>query len=79
MFGNLENGIVVAAVEPDSPAAKAGLKVNDVIVGIDGNEIKNVTELRKYLYSKVTPGDSVKIDFYRDGNKQTVTVETTSS
>lgn len=79
MFGNLENGIVVAAVEPDSPAAKAGLKVNDVIVGIDGNEIKNVTELRKYLYSKVTPGDSVKVDFYRDGNKQTVTVETTSS
>lgn len=79
MFGNLENGIVVAAVEPGSPAAKAGLKVNDVIVGIEGNEIKNVTELRKYLYSKVTPGDSVKIDFYRDGNKQTVTVETTSS
>ncbi|MEK6454233.1 trypsin-like peptidase domain-containing protein [Caldifermentibacillus hisashii] len=79
MFGNLENGIVVAAVEPGSPAAKAGLKVNDVIVGIDGNEIKNVTELRKYLYSKVTPGNSVKIDFYRDGKKQTVTVETTSS
>jgi len=79
MFGNMENGIVVAAVEPGSPAAKAGLKVNDVIVGIDGKEIKNITELRKYLYSKVTPGDSVKINFYRDGNKQTVSVKTTSS
>lgn len=76
LFGKLENGIVVAGVEQGSPASKAGLKVNDVIVGIDGNEVKNIAELRKYLYSKVKPGNTVKIEFYRDGKKKTVSLVT---
>lgn len=76
MFGNIENGIVVAGIREQSPAAKAGLQVNDVIVGIDGNELKNSKELRKYLYSEVKPGDTIKIEFYRDGKRQSVNVET---
>lgn len=76
MFGNIENGIVVAGIREQSPAAKAGLQVNDVIVGIDGNEVKDSKELRKYLYSEVKPGDTIKIEFYRDGKRQSVNVET---
>lgn len=79
MYGNLENGIIIANIEQGSPASKAGLKTNDVIVGIDGNEIQNITELRKYLYGKVKPGDRVKIEYYRDGKKQTTAVETTEN
>lgn len=79
MFGNIEQGIVVAGVKEGSPAAKAGLKVNDVIVGINGNEVKNTTELRKYLYSKVKPGDTIELEFYREGKKQSVSVKTNES
>lgn len=76
MFGNIEYGIVIAGVKEGSPAAKAGLKVNDVIVGIDGKEVKDTTELRKYLYSEVVPGDTIEIEFYREGKKQSVTLKT---
>ena len=76
VFGAIEKGIVVAEVQPGSPAASSGLQVNDIIVGVDGNEVNNTTEFRQYLYKNVKPGDSIEIEFYRDGKKQTVSVTT---
>jgi len=40
---------VVAAVEPGSPAAEAGLEKGDVILEVNGNEVRNATELASYF------------------------------
>lgn len=76
VFGAIEKGIVVANVEPQSPADKAALRVNDVIVSINGNEVSTVSDFRKYLYRHVKPGDTIKIQYYRDGKKHTVAIKT---
>ena len=40
---------VINEVQKDSPAMQAGLKENDVIVSIDGNEVKSIMEVSKYI------------------------------
>jgi serine protease Do len=64
---DLEGGMVIANVQPNSPADRAGLKQFDVITKIDGNEVTSILELRKYLYSKTTVGDNIKLEYIRDG------------
>ena len=49
-------GAVVTQVEPDSPGAKAGLKVGDVITQLDGNEVSDAGELQVVVGQK-EPGD----------------------
>ncbi|MGD6830867.1 S1C family serine protease [Sutcliffiella halmapala] len=66
----VESGIVVTGVEKMSPAEKAGLKAYDVIVKLDGQEIKDALGLRKFLYNEKQIGDKVKVSFYRNGQLQ---------
>jgi S1-C subfamily serine protease len=40
-----ESGLLIIAVEPDSPADKAGLKLGDTIVGIDGYSVVTMEDL----------------------------------
>ena len=63
----LENGVIVISVENDSPAAEGGMKANDIITAIDGEEITNVAYLKYYLYQHKA-GDTVTITVYRDGD-----------
>ncbi len=42
-------GAVVNEVRPDSPAAKAGIQKNDVIVEFDGERVRSVAELRRLV------------------------------
>ncbi|MFD2637765.1 S1C family serine protease [Piscibacillus salipiscarius] len=70
----VENGIVVAQIEDGSPADKAGLKQYDVITKINDQEIKNLLDLKVYLYNKVKIGDEVELTYYRNGEKQTATL-----
>lgn len=72
---NVTEGVAIIQVVPRSPAAQAGLKQFDVIVALDGQKITNVLDLRKYLYTKKTIGDEMKVTFYRDGKKETVTMK----
>ena len=52
-FGAPEGeGILVRGVFPDSPAAKAGLKVGDVITSVDDERIRSVGELREKMAEK---------------------------
>jgi serine protease Do len=60
-------GVAIRSVEPNSPAAQAGLQELDVIVDMDGVEIKDVIDLRKHLYNKKKIGDQMRIKFYREG------------
>ena len=46
-------GVVITNIDPASAAGKAGLDVEDIITAINGTEVKNSTELRKFLYSNL--------------------------
>jgi len=67
-FFNLSdsNGALVTQVESDSPAAKAGLKVGDVITGLDGQKVSDAGELQVQVGQK-HPGTVIKLEVLRDG------------
>lgn len=71
---SVTQGAAVTAVEPFSPAAEAGLKSKDVIVAINGDKIDSVSALRKYLYTKTSVDERIKLTIYRDGFETTVSV-----
>ena len=58
-------GAVLSFIEEGKPAQKAGLKVGDVIVEMDGKKIENASYF-KYLLYKHSVGDKVKIKYYRE-------------
>jgi len=65
---NMPNGrgVAVAQVESDSPAAKAGLKVGDVITAINGNAVEDVNEFRLDV-AAFAPGTTVRLKINRNG------------
>jgi membrane-associated protease RseP (regulator of RpoE activity) len=65
-------GLVVIYVEPNSPAAKAGLQKYDVLVEMGDQLLVHPHQLRK-LVRLQKEGDTVKLSFYRGGKKQSVT------
>ncbi len=65
-------GVLVASVEENSAAAKAGIKAGDVIVGIDNEKVDSVRALVKSLSAK-TEG-TVAVKLVRNRAEQTVTV-----
>ncbi|MER2089524.1 MAG: trypsin-like peptidase domain-containing protein [Sporosarcina sp.] len=76
---NIKGGVVVANIDSESAAGKAGLDVEDVITAINGTDIKNSTELRKYLYSNLSVGDKATFTIYRGAEKKTIEVTLTSN
>ena len=62
-------GLVVVEVVTNSPAAKAGLQKNDVLVEFEGQRLVHPIQFRKLLQMK-TEGEKVAITFYRAGKKQ---------
>jgi len=56
----LDTGILVTSVAANSPAAKAGWKAGDVIIKIDGSDIKDTSDLSKVLLNK-KPGDTITV------------------
>jgi len=67
------HGIVVKNIDPESPAAAAGLRIGDVLVGLDGKEVDDLLAFRNRIAS--TPsGTKVPVDFFRDGKQQSVEV-----
>lgn len=64
-------GAVVSEVTPDSPSSKAGLKVGDVITGVNGQKVIDSGELQATV-TEMSPGTTVKLDVMRDGKSVTV-------
>ena len=69
-----EKGVVVIDVEKDSPAGVSGLQKDDVILKINDVEIEDSTHL-KYILYKYSVGDTVKLEYERDGKTNTVEVK----
>ncbi len=69
-----EGGARVTSVVPDSPAAKAGLKKGDVIVGFGADVIRGPGKLTQKIHA-ARPGDKVPMEVMRDGKRTTLEVE----
>jgi len=67
------NGLKVVSVEPNSPAAIAGIAVDDVIVKFDKIKVENPAHLKSLLEDK--SGETVRIDLRRDNKKKKVMVK----
>ena len=67
------NGAVVTQVESDSPGAKGGLKVGDVITAVDGKKVADASELQVAV-GQTQPGTTIKLEVLRDGKSLTLPV-----
>lgn len=65
----VDGGVMVMDVDPDSTAAEAGVQPQDIIVAIDDYDIKSSGDVRKFLYSNAKIGDEIALTIYR-GNEQ---------
>ncbi len=70
-FG-VTSGVMINEVRADSPAAKAGLKAGDIIVEVEGKEVKGEIDLIRAIAEK-KEGD-VTLTIVRDRNRQTIRV-----
>ncbi len=68
-----ERGALLGKIVPDSPAAKAGLKENDVITEINGQRVEGSEQFRR-MVREIPSGRAAQLSVWRDGRQQTVTV-----
>ncbi len=64
-------GAIVNQVEPGSPAEDAGLRAGDVVVAIDGRDIRNASDLRNRV-GLMRVGEDVEVTVLRDGKRKTL-------
>ncbi|MBN8440406.1 MAG: DegQ family serine endoprotease [Thauera sp.] len=67
------HGALVSRVEPDSPAAKAGLEAGDVILKFEGEPVISSAELPPKV-AAVAPGKPVAVEIWHKGKARTVTI-----
>lgn len=66
-----ERGVLVTDVEPDSPAAQAGFKANDVVQEFSGQRIEGTAQFRR-LVRETPAGRNAQIVVWRDGRAQSL-------
>ncbi|MCA6114644.1 trypsin-like peptidase domain-containing protein [Bradyrhizobium sp. WSM 1738] len=66
-------GAIVATVQDNGPAAKAGLKSGDVITSVGGESVKNANELTKKV-GAMAPGSSTQLTVLRQGKESSLSV-----
>lgn len=71
-------GVLVQRVEDNSPAQKAGLKRYDLIVAVNGREVKSAADLQMEIANSA-PGDEVSVTIYRNRDKQVLKVKVTEA
>lgn len=68
------HGAVITLIDHDAPAGQVGLKVNDVVVAVNGQSVDNADALRRMLRD-IPPGHKISLEISRDGNIQTMAVQ----
>ena len=66
------SGALVYEINPDSAAEKAGIKIEDVIVSINGTRLRDSGSLRNSV-GLLPPGEKITVGLLRDGKEQTLT------
>jgi 2-alkenal reductase len=64
----VQNGALVAAVEPGTPAEQAGLQPNDIITAVNNISLAQENSLR-YVLTQFQPGDTVELTVLRNGEE----------
>ena len=72
----LPKGAAVKVIAEGSPAEESGLKVNDIVTAINGEEITTSSELVK-IVSVAQPGDVLTLTVYRQGEAERLTITLT--
>jgi len=68
------HGAEITTVDHDAPANKAGLKVHDVVLEMNGQRVEGAEQLRRML-RETPPGHTVKFVISRDGQQQNISAE----
>ena len=71
-------GVYVSQVLDGGPSAAAGMRSGDIIVSIDGIEVRNFEDVISYLVMQKSPGETVEIGVLRNGRSRTIDVELTT-
>jgi serine protease Do/serine protease DegQ len=71
---DLAQGVVVVQVGDNTPAARAGIKSGDIILKVNGREIRSRPELRTAI-GLLRVGETLRLDILREGKQRTVTAE----
>ncbi len=66
---DVKGGAVIQSVEPDAPASKAGMAKGDIIVAVEGKELKDSSEL-VHRVSNYPPKKTITLDILRDGTRK---------
>jgi len=74
-FPNLDKGVVVNRIEPETPAATSGLRPGDVILKVDGVEVAKGNDLQRVILSKKV-GQTVQLELWRQGQISTLALQT---
>ena len=69
----VREGIIIGRVEPSSPAARAGLRSQDIIVRGNDTPIRSGGDLRQLLRD-LSPGDQLRLEVIRPSGRTTVTI-----
>ena len=75
---DVNEGVVVTRVANNSAAADADLEPTDVLVGFDGEQVKDGVTLRQLIY-QTEVGQNVEIEYYRNGEPRVSTIEMQSA
>ena len=66
-------GALVAQLEPNSPAAKVGIEIGDVITSVNGEAVKDSRDLARRI-AAMTPGTAINVSVFRNGQEKMITV-----
>jgi serine protease Do len=67
-------GAMITLIDHDAPAGQVGLKVNDVVLQLNGQPVEGAEQLRRML-REIPAGRKISVEISRDGSLQTLSVE----
>ncbi|WP_395700143.1 CsgG/HfaB family protein [Aquabacterium sp.] len=68
------SGVRIAALDPQGPAAAAGLRTGDVLIAADDTPLHRIEDLARWT-AQALPGDHVQLRLQRDGNARELTLQ----